>query len=305
MARHEDDGAHVLTLMTVQAHPDDETLWTGGVMARYAAEGLRVVCVTCTRGENGEIVAPDLNTPQNQDRLGDIRADELARALAHLGPIENFWLDYRDSGMMGAPANDHPESLWKADLDQAAGRLVRIVRDVRPDVMVTFNDFGGNGHPDHIRAAQVAKAAYTRAGDPDAYPEQLAGADAVAPWTPSKLYQVVRTTNRASKVRRLLSTDGVAAIPVLLRLGMTWRPSNERVRSSRAKQQGTVTTQVDVRPWLDAKRLALGEHRTQIAENRDAKRYMVIPLELFTLAASRVSTTAPETDLFAGLRGPR
>lgn len=293
---------HPLTLMTVLAHPDDETLWTGGVMARYAAEGLRVICVIGTRGEKGAIVAPELDTPENLARLGEIRAEELSRALARLGPIEHEWLGYGDSGMMGTPENDDPGCFWRADHDEAAGRLVRIVRERQPDVIVSFNDFGGNGHPDHIRAAAVAKAAFARAGDPNAYADQLAGPRPLEPWQPAKLYEVVRTTDRRGKVRNMLGTDGLAAIPVLLRLGLRWRPSKERARRGRTEAQGSVTTRVDVRPWLAARRAAQDEHRTQMAEDPDASRYMANAVEMFTLVESRVPAAPPETDLFAGLR---
>jgi mycothiol S-conjugate amidase len=301
------DGLRPLTLMTVLAHPDDESLFTGGVMARYAAEGLRVVCVTCTRGENGEIVAPELDSPENRFHLGEIRGEELARALDRLGPIENHWLGYRDSGMMGTPENDDPRSFWHADLEEATGRLVRIVRTTRPDVIVSFNDFGSNGHPDHIRAAQIAKAAYARAGDPAAFPEQLIGDEASEAWTPAKLYEVVRFTSRTGKVRRLLATDGLASIPVLLRLAVRWQPWKERSRSARVRAQRAITTQVDVGPWLEAKHAALAEHRTQ-AESVDQRedpggaRYKAVPTEAFTLVSSRVKTSYPEVDLFAGLR---
>ncbi|MDQ3554750.1 MAG: PIG-L family deacetylase, partial [Chloroflexota bacterium] len=102
------------SLMTVHAHPDDETIATGGIMARYASAGHRVVCVTCTGGEHGEIVVPELDTPENHARLAEIRKVELERALAHLGPIEHHWLGYIDSGMMGTPENDSAGSLWQA-----------------------------------------------------------------------------------------------------------------------------------------------------------------------------------------------
>ena len=126
--------AEQLTLLTVHAHPDDETISTGGIMARYAAEGVRVVCVTCTGGEYGEIVVPELDTPENHARLAEIRREELSRALAHLGPIESRMLGFVDSGMMGTPENDLPGSFWTADFDEAVERLVAIVREVRPQV---------------------------------------------------------------------------------------------------------------------------------------------------------------------------
>src|SRR5512132_4624065 len=113
-----------LTLLLVHAHPDDETIGTGGVMARYAAEGARVVCVTCTGGEHGEIVVPDMDTPENHARLAEIRAEELRRALARLGHVESRKLGYVDSGMMGTPENEAKESFWQADFDEAVERLL-------------------------------------------------------------------------------------------------------------------------------------------------------------------------------------
>src|SRR3989304_10388595 len=136
-----------LTLMLVHAHPDDESLGTGGVMARYAAQGVRVVCVTCTGGEHGEIVVPELDTPDNHVRLAEIRAGELRRALARLGPIESRFLGYVDSGMMGTAENEAPGSFWRADFDEAVERLLVIVRELRPQAMVGHKDFGGLGPP--------------------------------------------------------------------------------------------------------------------------------------------------------------
>ncbi len=141
-----------LTLMTVHAHPDDETIGTGGVMARAVAEGRRVVLVTCTRGEMGEIVVPEMDTPENHRRLGELRAAELERAMAILGVTEWDNLGYHDSDMMGRSGNHDPRCFWQADLDEAIGRLVWLVRRHRPDVVTTYNDFGGlrapGSHPD-------------------------------------------------------------------------------------------------------------------------------------------------------------
>ena len=172
---------HRPTLMTVHAHPDDETIGTGGAMAKAVAAGHRVVLVTGTRGELGEIVVPDMDTPDNHRRLGEIRAGELERAMGLLGVTEWENLGYRDSGMMGTDGNRDPRSFWQADLDEAAGRLTWLVRRYQPDVMTTYNEFGGYGHPDHIRTHDVAVRAFDRAGDPAWYPEQLEepGLDAV------------------------------------------------------------------------------------------------------------------------------
>ncbi|HEY8846800.1 MAG TPA: PIG-L family deacetylase, partial [Candidatus Limnocylindrales bacterium] len=145
-----------LTLMTVHAHPDDETIGTGGAMAKAVAAGHRVVLVTCTRGEQGEIVVKEMDTPDNHRRLGEIRAAELEAAMGELGVTEWENVGYRDSDMMGREGNQDPRTFWQADLDEAAGRLTWLVRRVKPDVMTTYNSFGGYGHPDHIRTHDVA-----------------------------------------------------------------------------------------------------------------------------------------------------
>ena len=142
--------------------------------------------------------SPSMDTPDNHRRLGELRAVELERAMGHLGVTEWENLGYRDSDMMGRAGNVDPRTFWQADLDEAAGRLVWLMRRYQPDVVTTYNEFGGYGHPDHIRIHDVAVRAFPRAGDPAWYPEQLAPehggtgrpADGgLAPWTPSKLYE--------------------------------------------------------------------------------------------------------------------
>jgi N-acetyl-1-D-myo-inositol-2-amino-2-deoxy-alpha-D-glucopyranoside deacetylase len=275
------------SLLTVHAHPDDETISTGG--------------------EHGEIVVPELDTPENHARLRAIRADELARALAQLGPIDSRNLGYVDSGMMGTPQNDEPGSFWTADLDEAAGRLVRIVRETRPQVIVGYNDFGGYGHPDHIRSAQVAKLAFARAGDPAWYPEQLTGG--LSPWTPAKLYETVMDMTRRQELLEIMQQRGVR----------TWLTGREdETDEERAEREahvarmaaaaGPKTTSVDVREVLDAKVAAIREHVTQIAEGSwflaltpdEWRQYQ--PAEDFTLRVARTGLVEiPESDLFAGL----
>src|SRR3989442_2336938 len=127
-----------LTLMTVHAHPDDETIGTGGTMAKAVADGHRVVLVTCTRGEMGEIVVPEMDTPDNHRRLGEIRAGELERAMDALGVTEWENLGYRDSDMMGRTWDLDPRSFWLADLDEAARRLTWLIRRHPPDVVTTY-----------------------------------------------------------------------------------------------------------------------------------------------------------------------
>ena len=150
-------------LLAVLPHPDDETFAVGGTLARYAAAGVRTVLVICTGGEVGEISDPALATPET---LGVVRAGELAASARALGIARSVTLGYRDSGMAGTPDNDHPASFNQASLDEATGKLVAIVRQERPDVLVTYDDNGFYGHPDHIKAHQITVAAFDAAADP-------------------------------------------------------------------------------------------------------------------------------------------
>jgi N-acetyl-1-D-myo-inositol-2-amino-2-deoxy-alpha-D-glucopyranoside deacetylase len=164
-------------MLLVHAHPDDETIGNGATMARYASEGAQVTLVTCTLGEEGEVLVPGLAhlAADADDRLGAHRRDELADAMRCLGVSDHRLLGgpgtYRDSGMMGTPANDRPDCFWRADLTQAADHLVPVVREVRPQVVVTYDQFGGYGHPDHIQAHRVATYAVALAAVPSYRPE--------------------------------------------------------------------------------------------------------------------------------------
>jgi LmbE family N-acetylglucosaminyl deacetylase len=264
-------------------------------MARYAAEGARVVCVTCTGGEYGEIVVPELDTPDNHSRLADIRREELARALGHLGEIDSRMLGFVDSGMMGTPENDLPGSFWIADFDDAVERLLAVVRETRPQVIVGYNDFGGYGHPDHIRAGLIAKAAFERS--------------AALESAPVKLYETASSNRRRDEVMRRAAERGVKP---------WWTASDEETAEERAAReehlakmeaaQGPVTTVIDVADFIDAKYAALGEHVTQLARDgfflaltADDWRELM-PTEDFTLKVSRIGVRLPEDDLFAGLR---
>jgi len=288
--------AEPLTVLLVHAHPDDETIGTGGVMARYAAEGARVVCVTCTGGEHGEIVVPDLDTPENHARLAEIRAVELKNALARLSPhIESRMLGYIDSGMMGTPENELPGTFWQASMDEAVGRLLEIVRQVRPQVIVGYNDFGGYGHPDHIRAGLIAKAAFeATAGEPGA---------------PVKLYETAGGNRRREEVQKRAEERGVKS---------WWSGTNEETEEQKAERaafmkqmadaQGPVTTVIDVANWIPNKLAALREHVTQLPADgfflalTEADWIELMPVEEFTLKVARTGVRLPEDDLFAGLR---
>ena len=172
-----------LTLMAVHAHPDDECMSTGGVLARYAREGLRTVLVTATRGEEGEVVDPEMNPEEVKPKLGDVRTAELACACKYLEVEELHILGYRDSGMVGWETNNHPDCLAQADIHEATGRLVRLIRSIRPHVMTCYDEQGGYGHPDHIQVHRMTVAAFHAAGDATQYPEM-----GLAPWQPQKLY---------------------------------------------------------------------------------------------------------------------
>ncbi|HEY3477690.1 MAG TPA: N-acetyl-1-D-myo-inositol-2-amino-2-deoxy-alpha-D-glucopyranoside deacetylase [Streptomyces sp.] len=153
-------------LLLVHAHPDDETINNGATMAKYAAEGALVTLVTCTLGEEGEVIPAELAhlAADRDDTLGEHRIGELDAAMAELGVTDHRFLGgpgrYRDSGMMGVVQNDHPDCFWQADVDEAAGLLAEVILDVRPQAMVTYDSNGGYGHPDHIQAHRVALRGY-------------------------------------------------------------------------------------------------------------------------------------------------
>ena len=264
-------------------------------MAKYAAEGARVVCVTCTGGEHGEIVVPEMDTPENHANLAEIRRAELKAALAHLGPLEHHYLGYVDSGMMGTPENDAPGSLWQADFDEATERLYMLIREIEPQVIVSYNDFGGYGHPDHIRAALLAKAAFERADD-CAHP-------------PLKLYEVAGGNWRRDEVMARAKERGVKP---------WWAPNPDETDADRrereeqqqkmAAAQGPVTSVINVADYIGAKYAALGEHVSQLPRDgfflalTEADWRELIPFEEFTLRVSHIGVRLPEDDLFAGLR---
>ncbi|MEU1255734.1 N-acetyl-1-D-myo-inositol-2-amino-2-deoxy-alpha-D-glucopyranoside deacetylase [Streptomyces chartreusis] len=273
-------------LLLVHAHPDDESINNGATMARYAAEGVRVTLVTCTLGEHGEVIPPELRHLTGTE-LGEHRLGELTAAMRELG-VEDFRLlggrgRYEDSGMMGLADNDDPASLWQADVDAAARELVEVILEVRPQVLVTYDPDGGYGHPDHIQAHRVAMRAAELAVD--------------AGWEIPKVYwnRVPRTAADEAFARLQADLPGlhfgkaatVADVPGVV--------ADERI-----------TTVIDGTAHAAAKAAAMRAHATQIEV---AEPYFVLSNEL----AQPLFTTEyyelvrgepgarPESDLFAGL----
>ncbi len=285
--------SHRLTIMAVHAHPDDECLSTGGTLARYSSEGLRTVLVTATRGEEGEIVDPEMDPDEVRPKLADVRLKELACACACLGVEEHYVLGYRDSGMAGTPANHHPECFAQADLDEATGRLVRLIRTLRPHVLTCYNENGGYGHPDHIQVNRVTVAAFHAAGDPSRYPDI-----GPAPWQPQKLYYTAYPRSYILKRYELMRRLG-ARTPLD-------RPDFDPRKVG--TPDAAITTQVQIRDFLPRKMAALRCHRSQVAPDWW---YLRIPddvlrtqfdREFFVCVASHLPPQTPEDDLFAGLR---
>jgi mycothiol conjugate amidase Mca len=275
------------TIMAVHAHPDDESTSTGGILARYAAQGVRTVVVTCTGGELGEIADPALASPEN---LAEVRRQELHAAARILSISQVHMLGYRDSGMAGEPENQDPSSFWSADFDEATRRLVEIVRRERPDILVTYDENGFYGHPDHIQANRVTAAAWDAAGDRRRYPDL-----GLEPWSPLKLYY---TAVPRSNWRRF---------PERLRAAGIDLPEQDGERDWGTPDE-LITTWLDVGEWVARKREALLAHRTQMGANVI---FSFMPpwlfdelfgTESFVRVASRVEVPEREEDLLAGLR---
>jgi N-acetyl-1-D-myo-inositol-2-amino-2-deoxy-alpha-D-glucopyranoside deacetylase len=274
-------------LMTVHAHPDDECIMTGGVLAQYAAEGGRTVLVTCTDGAVGEISDPALASAEN---LVEVRSRELDEAVRVLGVSRLSKLEYRDSGMAGTDDNQHPLSFRQADFDEAVGKVVRVIREERPQVIVTYDENGMYGHPDHIRAHQVAVVAFDAAGHPARFPE------AGPPWTPSRLFFAVVPRSSFARMGQRLREAGIES------------PFGEAPESEVPPfgvDDARVTTRVDVSAYTSAKRTALVAHRTQMgADNFIMRLPDTLFSEMFGQEAFQLvrgPSAGAETDLFGGL----
>lgn len=193
-------------LLLVHAHPDDESTVTGATMAHYVAEGADVVLVTCTSGELGEVVADDLaHLRGDPDALGEYRRGEIEHALTAYGPVRHHWLGgpgrWRDSGMAGEETNSAATAFAAADQDEVTREMVRVLRAERPQVVITYDDFGGYGHPDHIAAHRALTTALDPAADPGFAPELGAA------WSVPKVYWVVMPESFVQRAQEAGATD--------------------------------------------------------------------------------------------------
>ena len=286
-------------ILLVHAHPDDETIGSGVTMAKYVKDGAHVALVTCTLGEEGEVLVADLAHlgVNGEDRLGDHRINELGDAMKHLGVTDWRLLGepgkYRDSGMMGESSNNREGCFWQTDLLKAAEDLVPVIREQRPHVLITYDDFGGYGHPDHIQAHRTAM-----------YASQLAAAPTFRPdlgqaWDVPKIYW---TAISKSMIR--------AGIEALRASGDT---SEMAMMDPDEIQFGVddalVTTKIDGREFLPQKIAAMRAFPAQINMESGFFSFAELPdspmgIEHFRLIKGRlgeVDDSGHETDLFAGL----
>jgi len=253
-------------VLFVHAHPDDESMGTGGTMARLVSEGVRVDLVTCTDGAEGEIHDPTLDPEEARPRLAQIRASELACAVDALGSgaIHHHMLGYRDSVMIGTDANEYPDCFWQADLDEATQRLVAVIREAQPAVIVSYDENGNYGHPDHINAARIARQAYQ--------------ASLGEPWRVSRFHEVAFVRERWFELMTAMKERGIALPWVDEEVAPPadeLNPTNAAAQVADAieaeesdalefgRAEADVTTSVDVSAFRDAKRRSMACHKTQ------------------------------------------
>ena len=283
-----------LRLLHVHAHPDDESSKGAATTAYYVARGARVMVVSCTGGEEGSILNPRLDTPQNWERMPQLRREEMAAAAAILG-IEHVWLGYRDSGFPEGEdwQPSHPDAFALAPVDEAAGRLARVIREFRPHVLTTYDERGGYPHPVHVMCLTVSMAAVDVAANPDLWPEHG------EPWQVSKVYyQMGFHRGRYAALDEAMHAAGLG------------RPYAHRLAESSqdAAAKGQPTTFIPAADYFEVRNAALLAHASQIDPDSF---WCAVPVEVeragwptedFQLARSAVPTSTPESDLFAGLR---
>ena len=281
------------SLLLVHAHPDDETINNGATMAKYVAEGARITLVTCTRGEEGEVLVPELAhlASSHDDALGPHREKELAEAMKIIGVSDHRFLGaphriWRDSGMMGTEPNSRSDVFWSANIDDAAQELVKIILEMRPDVLITYDTNGGYGHPDHIQAHRVAMRA-----------AELARA---AGWAIPKIYW--------NTIPRSVIEEGIAEMK---KIGSDFMGVEKAEDFPFAQPDELVTTVIDGGSFVEKKMAAMKAHSTQISVDgpffalSNNLGLQVFGNEYYTLVHGEKSgpfdEQGRETDIFAGL----
>ncbi|GGN58297.1 mycothiol S-conjugate amidase [Actinoplanes lobatus] len=286
--------AEQLRLMTVHAHPDDESSKGAATMAKYVAEGVQVLVATCTGGERGSVLNPKMDRPEVLADIANIRRAEMDKAREILG-VDQAWLGFVDSGLPeGDPLPPLPEGCFGLqDPEEAAKPLIKLIREFRPHVMTTYDENGGYPHPDHIMCHKISVVAFDAAGDPEKYPELG------EPWQPSKLYY----NSGWTRARMLALHEGMLAA------GLE-SPYTEWLEkwSDRQDRGDKITTRVECGEYFGVRDDALRAHATQVDPDGF---WFHIPLEMqqkvwptedFELARSVVDSPIPESDLFAGIR---
>lgn len=278
-------------LLAIHAHPDDEASKGAATMAKYAHEGADVVVLTCTGGERGSILNPAMDRPGVAEHLSELRIKEMAASAAALG-ISHRWLGYVDSGLPeGDPLPPLPEGCFAlADTDEVVERVVRVIREVRPQVIITYDEHGGYPHPDHLKVHEVSMLAWQRAGDP-AYGVGEA-------WEPEKLYYTHGFVRQRLELFHQLLVEAGQPSP--------YEDMLERWKPHAADIMSRVTTRVRCADFFPQREAALRAHESQIDPagafliTPVADQQRLWPTEEFELAATRVATSIPEDDLFAG-----
>lgn len=273
-------------ILAIYAHPDDEILGPGGSLARYAALGAHVTLVTATRGEAGEIQRPGTATPET---LPEVRQQELMCSAAALGINEVILLNYRDSGMAGSEENKHPRAFINIPAEVVVGRLVGLIRDLRPQVILTFEPYGGYGHPDHIAVNRHTVVAFHAAADPERYPDQG------DPWQAERLFYPILPSTLIRDIKARVAAHG----------GDT-SGYDELIAGRKQSEEWTgeqIHAIVDVAAYVDQKWDAWHCHQTQFGPNSrfrrlpDAEMKEVLSREYFTLAYPEPPTTVSHRPL--------
>ena len=276
-----------LTLLAVHAHPDDESISTGGILSKYSAKGIRTVLAYGTSGEAGDILNPEFVAAKPGLDIKEIRAIELAAAVGVLRVEAVYFLGYRDSGMAGSPENNHPQAFAQADIQEATARLVEIIRRVRPQVIVTYNEKGTYLHPDHIMANRVTLSAFQASGD-----VRFEIGETLEPWQPTKLYYTAIPLGRIRRMYKIVKERGEEPgfDPEVL-----------------GTPEDKISTVVDVRQYLSQKLEALNCHQSQMNPNSvirrmsEEMRVEAMGYEHFQCVQGCTTAGTKETELFEGL----